>query len=218
MTPPALDRVVKKCLAKDADDRWQTARDLWHELKWIVEGGGEAGAAPEAKAAVAKGWRQALPVGLVAIVSLAVGAAMGAWMLRPTPPLTAQAPAHVTITLPPGDRLAAREYPPLAFSPDGSHLVYVAIHNNVQQLFVRAMGSHEATPLPGTEGGRGWVQSICRTNARAAKNRFAHTLTSFFTGRAFALGCSASSAGHTRATYGSRVHAPVRLTGVSSDV
>src|SRR6202158_77106 len=39
MTPPALDRVVKRCLAKDRDDRWQTARDLEVELKWIAEGG-----------------------------------------------------------------------------------------------------------------------------------------------------------------------------------
>src|SRR5262249_25879132 len=39
MTPPGLDRVVRTCLAKDPEDRWQTARDLALELKWIVEGG-----------------------------------------------------------------------------------------------------------------------------------------------------------------------------------
>src|SRR5271169_4804807 len=37
MTPPALERVVKTCLAKDPDDRWQTARDLTRELKWASE-------------------------------------------------------------------------------------------------------------------------------------------------------------------------------------
>src|ERR1700726_3656004 len=40
MTPPALDRVVKKCLRKDRDDRWQSARDITDELKWIAESGG----------------------------------------------------------------------------------------------------------------------------------------------------------------------------------
>ena len=38
-TPPALDRVVKTCLAKEPDERWQSARDLKRELQWIVEGG-----------------------------------------------------------------------------------------------------------------------------------------------------------------------------------
>src|SRR3979490_1464242 len=46
MTPPALDRVVKRCLAKDRDDRWQTARDLEVELKWIAEGGEQVTLAP----------------------------------------------------------------------------------------------------------------------------------------------------------------------------
>ena len=39
MTPVALGRIVKKCLAKDPDERWQSARDLAAELKWIAEGG-----------------------------------------------------------------------------------------------------------------------------------------------------------------------------------
>src|SRR5512132_1675716 len=43
MTPPALDRVVKTCLAKDPEDRWQTARDVLLQLKWIQEGGSMAG-------------------------------------------------------------------------------------------------------------------------------------------------------------------------------
>jgi len=41
MTPPALDRVVKRCLAKEPDERCQSAKDLTDELKWIVEGGSQ---------------------------------------------------------------------------------------------------------------------------------------------------------------------------------
>ncbi len=43
MTPPALDRVVATCLAKDPDDRIQTAHDLRLQLQWIAEGGSQAG-------------------------------------------------------------------------------------------------------------------------------------------------------------------------------
>src|ERR1700730_6746022 len=39
LTPPGLDHIVKKCMAKDPEDRWQIARDLSSELRWIAEGG-----------------------------------------------------------------------------------------------------------------------------------------------------------------------------------
>src|SRR5260370_22502091 len=43
MASPALDRVVKKCLAKSPDDRWQSAGDLLSELEWIADSGSNAG-------------------------------------------------------------------------------------------------------------------------------------------------------------------------------
>ena len=39
----ALDRVVRKCLAKDPEDRWQNAADLGSEIQWIAEGASQAG-------------------------------------------------------------------------------------------------------------------------------------------------------------------------------
>jgi eukaryotic-like serine/threonine-protein kinase len=50
MTPPTLERLVKKCLAKDPDERWQSATDLSSELSWIAEGGHMAGTPPLAEA------------------------------------------------------------------------------------------------------------------------------------------------------------------------
>src|SRR5206468_2132009 len=38
LSPPALERVVRTCLAKDPDDRWQSARDLAREIRWIGTG------------------------------------------------------------------------------------------------------------------------------------------------------------------------------------
>src|SRR6202022_2757883 len=76
MTPPALDRIVKKCLAKEPDERWHAAKDLCDELKWIAEAGSQVTLAPTAaiKGVRAHGWRGLiLSVGaflLVAVASL----------------------------------------------------------------------------------------------------------------------------------------------------
>src|SRR5262249_41736121 len=43
MTPPALDRIVRVCLAKDPEERWQSAHDLEGELKWVAAAGSRAG-------------------------------------------------------------------------------------------------------------------------------------------------------------------------------
>src|SRR5262249_26836117 len=43
MSPPALDRVVQTCLAKDPDERFQNVHDVELQLKWIAEGGPQAG-------------------------------------------------------------------------------------------------------------------------------------------------------------------------------
>jgi len=43
LTPPALERTIRVCLAKDPDERWQSAGDLWKELRWISEGGTQTG-------------------------------------------------------------------------------------------------------------------------------------------------------------------------------
>jgi eukaryotic-like serine/threonine-protein kinase len=148
MTPPALDRVVKTCLAKEPDDRWQTASDLRRELKWIAESGGRHGGAPEIAATVGKNWlRTALWIGAALAACIIVGLAV--WTLKPA------APGRVTrfaISLSPGRRLdiigAA-----IAISPDGTHLIYAAGSSNLnRQLYVRAMDDLDDRPIPGTEG------------------------------------------------------------------
>jgi serine/threonine protein kinase len=44
LTPTALDRLVKVCLAKDPEERWQSVGDLRRELKWIADGGSQTAA------------------------------------------------------------------------------------------------------------------------------------------------------------------------------
>ncbi len=152
MTPPALDRVVKRCLAKEPDERCQSAKDLTDELKWIVEGGSQvtlaSSVAPKSARTIG---RRGLILAATASLLAAVIASLGTWNLKPAP---VQPVSRLTITLPPGQQLAGLESGlALALSPDGTHLAYVARQGGVQQIYLRAMDSLAAMPLPGTEGG-----------------------------------------------------------------
>ena len=149
MTPPALDRVVKKCLAKEREDRWQSAKDLTDELMWI------AGASETAKATVQepklprKIWQRPIVLA-IAGVAIAALAATAIWKFKPS---ASQPVTRTVIALPPDQQLAGLDQPVVALSSDGSHLAYVAtLRGQIQQLFLRAMDSLEAQPVPGTEG------------------------------------------------------------------
>ncbi len=72
MATPALDRLVRKCLAKSPDDRWQSAGDLLSELEWITESGSNAGIpAPVAAKRRNRERMWQLAAGLAAVLLLA---------------------------------------------------------------------------------------------------------------------------------------------------
>jgi len=151
MTPPALDRLVKRCLAKDPENRWQTARDLELELKWIAEGGSLARSFPVAPTRGIRARWKGVSVWGGAAVLLAAIVGLAAWNLKPLG--SPQAVSRFTIMLPPGQQLAGLEIgPAVALSPDGTHLAYVAIEGGTQQIYLRPMDSLEAAPIPSTEG------------------------------------------------------------------
>src|SRR2546422_5894334 len=69
LTPPALERVVKKCLAKDPDERWQSASDLASELNWIARAGSQAGVTAPMR--VSRLRRERMWMGAAALLALA---------------------------------------------------------------------------------------------------------------------------------------------------
>jgi serine/threonine protein kinase len=82
LTPLSLERVVRKCLAKDLEDRWQNTRDLATELRWIAEGGTAA-----ASEASGKWRRRELLYGTAALFLLlaTIFSAFSYWRLARTP-------------------------------------------------------------------------------------------------------------------------------------
>ncbi len=144
MTPPALDRVIQTCLAKDPDDRWQTAHDVKLQLKWIAEGGSVAGVpAPVAarrKSRERLAWAIATAAALAAILST-VG-----WVRRaPVPPRVTRFHIEVPTIL---DVVGSPR-----ISPDGRTVAFQATDSaGESRLWLRPLDSLEARPLPGTEG------------------------------------------------------------------
>jgi eukaryotic-like serine/threonine-protein kinase len=144
-TPPALEHVVRKCLAKSLDDRWQSAHDLKDELEWISQTSHEAVALP----LLGRRRQLGMPVAGVMLVAIALATALILSNRQPNPlprPLM-----RFAITLPPGETAPLITWPALAISPDGTHLVYVAGRGESKQLYLRSMDRLEVTPLGGTE-------------------------------------------------------------------
>ncbi|HXI90434.1 MAG TPA: protein kinase [Blastocatellia bacterium] len=160
LTPPELDRVVKTCLAKDPDDRWQTAHDVELALQWIAEGGSKAEAAAPVSTRSKLSHKAAGP--LLGLILGVIAASAGYFFLFGRAQREATGisqPKRLTVRLPDSEPLALTGFTPLAIgrvaiaiSPDGSNLVYVAIHNGAAQLYLRPLDRFEAKPISGTEG------------------------------------------------------------------
>ena len=146
-TPPALDRVVKRCLAKDPEDRWQNAADLKSELKWIAEGGSASGVPAPVGASSARR-RLAWAPWAAALLLAALGFAAGRLLRRPV-----EAPVtRSSIDLP--AQMDLERWSSLALSPDGSTLAFSATGaDGKRQIWIRRMDGFAVQPLPGTEGG-----------------------------------------------------------------
>lgn len=147
--PPLLDHVIRTCLAKNPEERWQAATDVGRSLQWL-EQGREAEARQPARRPGARVRSLAMAALLGALAALAA-----VWLIGDsTAPEPAGARTEFFIPLPPTDEFPALIWSP-ALSPDGQLLVYAAIRNNFAQLFKRPMDRLDIEPIDGTEGASG---------------------------------------------------------------
>ena len=131
-TPRSLAEVVRICLEKDPEKRWQSAREVKHALKWL------AAEPPQSRPArSARVWQW------LAVSMAAVALGIGAWALRPVPPaplgrfeapLPESSPTVIDVSV----------------SPDGRTLAFAG--GAQDGLWLRDFGAVEWRRLPGTEG------------------------------------------------------------------
>ncbi len=163
-SPPALDHVVKTCLEKDPADRWQDARDLTAELRWIAEGGGDVGFA---MAGSAGGRRTRTWIRRGAIGAAVVAIALLGWpaysYFQGTPEpeeLRFRVPRNLTSD--PGETNTGNSQsgggptssrPDTSISPDGKSIAFVARPTNEGTFLIYVRPVDAVTPqrLLGTE-------------------------------------------------------------------
>jgi eukaryotic-like serine/threonine-protein kinase len=145
--PPALDHLVERCIAKDPDDRWQTARDLERELEWVAS----AGSSPSSASSRSSTRRRVL---MVAMLIMALASVVMALRFVPWPKSSGGS-TEVTrfiIAPPPASLIPFGEQRTrIALSPDGRTLAFVAFNKGHLQIWVQPLDSLVPRPLDGTE-------------------------------------------------------------------
>jgi Tol biopolymer transport system component len=146
MSPPALDRLVKTCLAKDPEDRWQSAGDVGKELKWIAE---SSGAGVAARPVVPRRGREHLAWILVALLA----AGLAGLLASKRHPRSERAGAVHSYLLPPEKttfRLTGDDGAPVTVSPDGKRIAFGASG----RVWVQSLETGTVSVLPSKSGGK----------------------------------------------------------------
>jgi len=154
LTPPAVDRIVRTCLAKHPDDRFQTARDLLRQLTWARDDdSGAAGVNAARPVAIRRSMRPHVVWAVVATIATMTATASVALLYSRRQVPAAASSISFSIDPPPGTRFP-RGTADMAVSPDGTRLVFVALSvDGTRRLWVRRFDSVSARPLDGSENG-----------------------------------------------------------------
>jgi Tol biopolymer transport system component len=146
-SPPALDFVIRKCLAKDPDDRWQSARDVMSQLEWIAQGSGSQMATTATSGQTSRIRRRErlawlIVGGLAVLLAIAVGTSV--YVARPSE----KPDVRFEIPTPGASQFG------MTISPDGRLVAFVARapDRNSNVLWLRPLASTEAHHLRGTDG------------------------------------------------------------------
>ena len=154
VTPATLEWIISRCLEKDPDARWQNARDVALQLRWL--GDHPADAAASVSATPKTSARGSLVAGIaIGAVVAAVGvAALMIW--RGTASQTSREVTSLGITLPSGlSVLDGAANPSIALSPDGRLIAFGGEMKDATAIYLRRLDNFDVVKLAGTEGGEG---------------------------------------------------------------
>jgi serine/threonine protein kinase/Tol biopolymer transport system component len=146
MTPPALDHAIRRCLAKDPEQRWQSGRDLQGELIWIGE---NASSVATTRVLGGKQGRHERLAWIAAAVFAVI--ALAAFWLSWSQPVLEERRLEFKINPPAGTDFLLESGGGNAISPDGHSIAFVAVSSGGQKLWIRPLDSTRARELPGTE-------------------------------------------------------------------
>ena len=143
MTPSSLERVIRKCLAKDPDARWQSAGDLLEELKWIADGTlADTGRPPAGEPRRQRAFTAWAAVSTLLLIAALIG--IGVLLVRPEVEAD-----EIRFEVPAPDISNPRQ---ITISPDGRWLAFTASTDTGTALFLRRFESTTPELLSGTDG------------------------------------------------------------------
>lgn len=145
-TPPSLEHVIAKCLARERDQRWESAGDVASELEWIA--GSSTGGSPAV--GVAKPPRRTTLLATLALAVVAIIAAMaGAFSLRSRLRIAEQ-PVRSELMM--DEAMTPAIFGAVALSPDGTQLLGLVGSSGKPSIAVRNLATGDTKKLAGTEG------------------------------------------------------------------
>ena len=145
LAPPLLESIVKSCLAKDPDERPQSAHDLKLELDWIRDSSGVTQVPQQAAGGKSSSTTKTARIALLSALCAALAVGALAFSFRPKPAPAERLEFFIPIQ---------QEMTHLALSPDGRMLAFVSPDeaSGANMVSVQRIGSSAITLLPGTEG------------------------------------------------------------------
>ena len=141
---PALDRLVRKCMRKDPEARWQSAGDVADECRWLAsQVDGASSHAIAATRSLHGRW-----IVLTALAVTGVVAVMAVWWVRASMKVQPLPAERFSISLANTGLAPASE---VAISPDGRAVVFSSTDGPTRKLYLRRLDEWESRPLNGTE-------------------------------------------------------------------